>query len=534
LHNQARRSSPLPIRERIEGEGPYTARSFARDSRFCSYSESVRRRAAILAVALLLCAVPADAHVGSPNVFYEGDAGPYHLFVTVNVPAVIPGVADVQIRAGSDDVRQVSTAVTRLAGAGSQYAPVADVAQRSRIDPHLFTSSLWLMEYGSMRVLINVAGAHGQAQMSVPVPSAARRMLPMPPALGALLLTLAIALAVGAISIVGAAARESRLAPGAPVTPDLKRRGWRAMALMSVVAAAIFYLAFVWWNSDAQTYAAITALFKPPRLSLTLVDGNRLALRPSPTDRVWLKFKVMDGILPDHGHLMHLFLVRTPALDRIWHLHPARQPDGSFADALPSLEPGRYTVFADIVDESGFPWTLVGSIDLPQISGTPLSGDDSGGLAPTLTSSSDSTVDVLNDGTRVVWHRDSAALRANVPMILRFEVQDQNGKPATGLEPYMGMAAHAEIMSSDLQVFAHIHPSGSVPMAALMMASANSGASDSMAGMNMSDTNLNAAPAISPELSMPYGFPKPGHYRIFLQFKRAGKIETAHFDTAVN
>ncbi len=149
----------------------------------------------MLALAVLLFAAPADAHVGSPNVFYEGDAGPYHLFVTVNVPAVIPGVADVQIRADSDDVRQVSTAVTRLAGAGSQYAPVPDAAQRSPIDPHLFTSSLWLMEYGSMRVVINVAGAHGPAQMSVPVPSAARQMLPMPPALGALLLTLAISCA---------------------------------------------------------------------------------------------------------------------------------------------------------------------------------------------------------------------------------------------------------------------------------------------------------------------------------------------------
>src|SRR5271169_6729023 len=305
------------------------------------------RRTAMLAAALLLLVVPADAHVGSPNVFYEGDAGPYHLFVTVNVPAVIPGVADVQIRADSDDVRQVSTAVTRLSGAGSQYAPVPDVANRSPIDPHLFTSSLWLMEYGSMRVLINVAGARGAAQMSVPVPSAARRMLPMPPALGALLLMLAIGLALGAISIVGAAARESRLAPGAGVTPELKRRGWRAMAIMSVIAAAIFYLAFAWWNSDAQSYAAITKLFKPPKLSLTLVDGNRLAIRPSPADQDWLRFKVMDGILPDHGHLMHLFLVRTPALDRIWHLHPNRRPDGSFVDTLPSLEPGHYAVFAD-------------------------------------------------------------------------------------------------------------------------------------------------------------------------------------------
>ena len=124
-------------------------------------------------------------------------------------------------------------------------------------------------------------------------------------------------------------------------------------------------------------------------------------------------------------------------------------------------------------------------------------------------------------------------------MFLRFEVQDQSGKPATDVKPYMGMAAHAEIVSSDLQVFAHIHPSGSVPMASLMMVSSNSGgAPDSMAGMNMADMNMGAsasgAPSLSPELSMPYGFPTPGHYRIFLQFKRANKIETAYFDTVVN
>jgi hypothetical protein len=62
-----------------------------------------------------------------------------------------------------------------------------------------------------------------------------------------------------------------------------------------------------------------------------------------------------------------------------------------------------------------------------------------------------------------------------------------------------------------------VDPSGSVPMAALMMATTTS--ADSMAGMNMSDMNMHAGasapPAISPELSMPYGFPKPGHYRIF-------------------
>ena len=158
---------------------------------------------------------------------------------------------------------------------------------------------------------------------------------------------------------------------------------------------------------------------------------------------------------------MHLFLVRTPALDRLWHLHPERQPDGSFEAALPSIESGRYTVFADIVDQTrismdiGRRDRLAGPSRARHCAATTA-------VARRLRSPRHRILqfDALDDGTRVVWHRDSTALGVDAPMILRFEVLDQNGKPATDLDPYMGMAAHAEIISSDLQVFAHIHPSG--------------------------------------------------------------------------
>ena len=35
------------------------------------------------------------------------------------------------------------------------------------------------------------------------------------------------------------------------------------------------------------------------------------------------------------------------------------------------------------------------------------------------------------------------------------------------------------------------------------------------------------------EVSFPYGFPKPGAYRIFVQMKRAGRIVTGVFSASV-
>jgi hypothetical protein len=61
------------------------------------------------ALALLFLASAAFAHVGSPDVYYEGDAGAYHLLVTVRPPAMIPGVAAVEIRAPPPDRRAQSS-----------------------------------------------------------------------------------------------------------------------------------------------------------------------------------------------------------------------------------------------------------------------------------------------------------------------------------------------------------------------------------------------------------------------------------------
>jgi len=94
------------------------------------------------------------------------------------------------------------------------------------------------------------------------------------------------------------------------------------------------------------------------------------------------------------------------------------------------------------------------------------------------------------------------------------------------------MAAHAEVVSSDLTVFAHIHPAGSVSMAALELAQGGlPGAGRS--GMSMPMPVASTSSPLPAEFSFPYGFPRPGEYRIFVQVKRAGKVETAAFDAEV-
>jgi hypothetical protein len=89
----------------------------------------------------------------------------------------------------------------------------------------------------------------------------------------------------------------------------------------------------------------------------------------------------------------------------------------------------------------------------------------------------------------------------------------------------MGMAGHAIFVRSDREVFAHVHPVGSVPMAALDIAQKD-------AGIQSGSGHQHGA-SLPSEVSFPYGFPQPGDYRIFVQIKRAGKVQTGVFDAHI-
>ncbi|MGB2592743.1 MAG: hypothetical protein WAJ96_18970 [Candidatus Acidiferrum sp.] len=485
---------------------------------------------------VLLAALSVSAHVGSPDVYFEGDAGPYHLYVTVRVPQVIPGIAEIQVRSALNDVEKIEIVPMRLSGPGSDLPPTPDVAERSKQDSQFFTGSLWLMEFGALKVRVTAEGNKGKGELAVPVPAFAQRTLPMQRSLSGVLGFLMAFLAVGLIFIAGAAAREGNLEPGERPSASRIRRARMVMVITAAVVIGILYLGKAWWGVEATNYKRDVNFFKPPEAETQMVNGNQLVIRAKGQDPAWSKRVDMNELIPDHNHLMHLFLISTPGMERMWHLHPERGEGGAFVDDLPDMPAGHYEVFADIVDRAGFPWTLVGTVDLPQIAGKPLTGDDSTWSGTALDGRvDDSNVAQLADGYRIVWDKGNEPLTANAAVVFKFRLEDKDGQPAKDMEPYMGMAGHAEFVSSDMSVFAHIHPAGSVSMAALQLASedATVGAGEMQGGMSNGMTMAMAPSTIEPEVSFPYGFPKAGEYRIFVQVKRAGQIETGVFEAHV-
>ncbi len=498
----------------------------------------------LLVAALLLLPGACLAHVGSPDVYFDGYAGPYHLLVTIRPPSVVPGVAQIQVRCVCSDLSQIEILPLRLSGDGAQFSPTPDVAQRSTDDPQVFNGNLWIMVRGVWKVQINADGRQGKGELAVPVAAVSFTSLGMTKTMGILLFVLGLCLVAGLVSIIGAANREAPLAPRQPPGPEQKRRGRLGMSIAAVLIGFALFGANKWWGAEAS--ADVAKSYKIPHLEPTLA-GDVLQLRlenPNARARAEKPMRFnnddeaiqMGDLVPDHGHLMHLFLVRMPDMKSFWHLHPDQLSTGEFAANLPPVAPGHYRIFADIVHATGFPETEIGEADLPAVGGKPLGADDAG----VTDLSASEKVSPLSGGYRMVWlNQASTAFKSKQAIMFRFRVEDKNGNPATDLENYMGMAGHAVFIRTDGQVFAHVHPAGSVSMAATQLAQGGKPASQmdmsmhagSVAATNPSTTpaNANSTGVASSEVTFPFGFSQPGEYRIFVQVKRAGRIETGSF-----
>lgn len=442
---------------------------------------------------LLGSALPLFAHVGSPNVFFDGNAGPYAVRVVVKQPGVVPGLADITVRTPADASRvSVKPVKWDIGEAGS---PPADEATRIAGDANAWTASLWLMSRGSYSIYVDVDGAKGRGRAIVPVTAVATQRLPMPKALAWILGAMGALLVAGAVSLIGAGAREAVLTPGASVDSLHRRRGRIALGAGTVIVLLLVARGNAWWNEVDVEYRKL--MFKPLHITTTVDRAGVLDLVID--DKGWRAHpERYTPLMADHGKLMHLFLIREDE-SAIAHLHPQALTRDHFRASVPVLPPGSYRVFADVTNESGFAQTLVDRVAVASSSPATSDADDaaySGGASP---------ITMLSPST----------LRANRDVDLRFHV------PGT-LEPYMGMAGHAVIVNDDFSLFVHLHPMGSVSMASQMKFAERDKLPHDMASMA-------ASPSPDGIVSFPFAFPRPGRYHVWVQVKVNGSIETGAF-----
>jgi hypothetical protein len=267
-------------------------------------------------------------------------------------------------------------------------------------------------------------------------------------------------------------------------------------------------------------------------LSGNVLDLNVQAFHPASERRG----RSNNDFLPDHDHLMHLYAIREPDMDVVFHLHPELAEAGDFRLTLPAMPAGDYALYGDVVHASGFPETLVSKISVPEnmVGGHP-GPDDAAAYPQALKHGLLGDSYKLPDGYVMIWDRPST-LTADTAYTFRFRLVDAGGKPAADMQPYMGMAGHAAFVKTDGTVFAHTHPEGSAAMAALMLANGRDGShATAPEGMSMDirmDMDQHSVP-ISNTVEFPYGFPSAGRYRIFVQMKHGATVETGAFDVMV-
>jgi hypothetical protein len=158
---------------------------------------------------VLALAAMSMAHVGSPDTFFGGKAGPYDVRISVRLPGVIPGRAEVTVR-----IKGATTAsaqhVTVRAGqwnVGLKGAPPAETAAPVPGDPALYAAELWFMTASSYQLAVDVDGPQGKGSVLIPVLALATAEKPMSPWLGGVLAALGIFLTVGLLTIIGSAVR---------------------------------------------------------------------------------------------------------------------------------------------------------------------------------------------------------------------------------------------------------------------------------------------------------------------------------------
>lgn len=527
------------------------------------------------------------AHVGSSGVIVQKQAGKYQLLISVQPPDVVPGTAQVTVFVEKGRPTSIQGRPVYFFE-GDEGAPEADPL--TAVEGNRYQGSVWLMESGSTSIQLQIEGPDGKAEVVVPVLATSTATRDMPAGTGAGLAVMCLLLFVMLVTILGASNADGITAPGT-LARSFRRRRLVGMGVGGVLLILVLTGGRMWWQSWADEYRTYQ-LYKPvPLISTVKAEEGPgldrqvlLTMQPDTTGfhNNWSRRRDFNLLVPDHGKLLHTFLVRVPGLDAFAHLHPTRRDSLHFEARLPNLPGGRYLLYTDVVYRSGYAETMTDTVDIPalKVSATQAARrvtdpDDSyivvepmgvkqeavGKLhldADMVACGKPGASTKLADGSTMIWtDKPASVLDAGQLYTLKFAVADAAGRAAT-LEPYLGMGGHAAILRSDGTVYIHLHPVGTYSMASEQLL-ANRIADTTrhvppLNGARFRDSidtylsQLKRQPASAQTASMvgmahpdginnmvtfPYAFPRAGHYRIWVQVKRNGQVLTGAFDTQV-
>jgi hypothetical protein len=425
------------------------------------------------------------AHVGNSNTTLEGMAGPYHVLINIKAPDVIPGTASLTLFTSNDAGIKIYARPVYFYS-GEYGAPDADALTAVPNSPGQYEGTLWLMNNGSASIELSIEGPLGKGKMLVPVVAISTTTQALPASTKYMLIGLGVFLFILMITIVGASVSDGITKAGATVHAGSKRAKTMGFIIATLLCSALVYGGNRWWTSVAEKTSEF--VFKPMHATyhLNKKDGrNELNFTIDTTNSQ--RSQLLHYIIPDHGKIMHFFIISIPDMHVFAHLHPERVGPINFSVNIPNVPAGKYLAFADIVYNSGFTETIKDTVDINEqaltndSTGTAsiLDADDALDISHPLKTGNAATINnvtidkhtgevvTMNDGTKILLEglKNNKYYFSNQLYSLPFYFYNKNNQPIAP-DLYMGMEGHLIIVRIDGKVFSHVHPVGTYSMAA--------------------------------------------------------------------
>ena len=219
---------------------------------------------------------------------------------------------------------------------------------------------------------------------------------------------------------------------------------------------------------------------------------------------------VRDLVL-DHNRIVHV-VIASADFQVFAHIHPedfapltgAMREAAEYSVRYTFPKAGRYLVSVDFM-ERAYAFSDQFYLNAGQTTAPAAVGSDSFPMEKPF------------DGYDVKLKTSPATLKAGAPATLDYHF-DENGQPATNLNPYLAVPMHLSIIREDLGEFLHIH--GLLPVSL----------TGKLLGESIHASHLFLPDHFGPDIEVTnFSFPTPGVYHVFGEVSAGGKVVVTQF-----